>query len=196
MTYRIKMNEKTPDNMNGKKKFVRKAGKTLLLKAKDGSKIEESWFENLDGLVSNSKTDKTGSYFLTFSDAEKSLDGLKKIRKEHDKDLMVKFAHYRVFFTMENLKDESDYNSIKDKHVKFVQDNTDSEVLYYKLYRNKGFLGCGDLTIDTKDALDKLLSQDLHKEFDLGEGNSGVFYRYNRKSTTPNEQQVQNVESA
>ena len=95
---------------SGKKKFVRKAGKTLLLKAKDGSKIEESWFENLDGLVSNSKTDKTGSYFLTFSDAEKSLDGLKKIRKEHDKDLMVKFAHYRVFFTMENLKDESDYN--------------------------------------------------------------------------------------
>merc|ERR1711991_444051 len=172
---------------SGKKKFVRKAGKTLLLKAKDDSTIDEKWFESLDGLVSHNKTEKTGSYFLTFNDTGKSLDALKHFRKEHDKDLMVKFAHYRVFFTMENLKDETDYNS--------VTDNTGSEVLYYKLYRNKSYLGCGDLTIDTKEALDKLLSQDQHKEFDLGDGNTGVFYRYNRKGSKQ-EHETSNVESA
>lgn len=182
---------------SGKKKFVRKAGKTLLLKAKDDSTIDEKWFESLDGLVSHNKTEKTGSYFLTFSDTGKSLDALKHFRKEHDKDLMVKFAHYRVFFTMENLKDETDYNSVKDRHVKFVTDNTGSEVLYYKLYRNKSYLGCGDLTIDTKEALDKLLSQDQNKEFDLGDGNTGVFYRYNRKgSKQDQEHETSNVESA
>ena len=110
---------------------------------------------------------------------------------------MVKFAHYRVFFTMENLKDETDYNSVKDRHVKFVTDNTGSEVLYYKLYRNKSYLGCGDLTIDTKEALDKLLSQDQHKEFDLGDGNTGVFYRYNRKGANKDSGvEVSNAESA
>ena len=185
------------EQSNGKKKFVRKAGKTLLLKAKDGSNISEKWFKSLEGLVSHNKTERTGSYFLTFSDTEKSLDALKHFRKEHDNDIMVKFAHYRVFFTMENLKDETDYHEIKDRHVKFVQDNTDSEVLYYKLYRNKSYLGCGDLTIDTKDALDKLLSQDQNKEFDLGSGNSGVFYRYNRKDKGSQQfHETSNVESA
>jgi hypothetical protein len=110
---------------------------------------------------------------------------------------MVKFAHYRVFFTMENLSEETKYDDVKDKHVKFVQDNTDSEVLYYKLYRNKSYLGCCDLTIDTKDALDKLLCQDQHKEFDLGNGNIGVFYRYNRKDKGSHQfNETSNVESA
>lgn len=174
--------------MSGKKKFVRKAGKTLLLKEKDGSSIDETWFKSLDGLSSHYKTEKTGSYFLTFEDTGKSLDALKVLRKEHDQELMVKFAHYKVFFTMEGLSDETDYNTVKEKHIKFVQDSTNSEVLYYKLYRKKSYLGCGDLTIDTKEALDKLLSKDEKKEFDLENGNTGVFYRFNRKggSDVPN----------
>lgn len=192
------MSDNAPEqSSNGKKKFVRKAGKTLLLKAKDGSKISEKWFESLDGLVSHNKTEKTGAYFLTFNDTGKSLDALKHFRKEHDKDMMVKFAHYRVFFTMENLTEETKYDEVKEKHVEFVQKNTDSEVLYYKLYRNKSYLGCGDLTIDTKDALDKLLSQDQHKDFDLGNGNTGTFYRYNRKDKGSQQfNETSNVESA
>ena len=178
---------------NSKKKFIRKAGKPLLVKEKDGSNIEESWFTSLDGLVSHYKTEKTGSFFLTFSDTAKSLEALKNIRKDHEAEVMVKFAHYKVFFTMEGLQDETDYNTVKEKHVKFVNDCTDSEVLYYKLYRKKNYLGCGDLTIDTKEALDKLLSKDGNKEFDLGEGQTGVFYRYNRKGGP---METSNVETA
>ena len=169
---------------NGKKKFVRKAGKTLLVKEKEGSKIDESWFTSLDGLVSHYKTEKTGSYFLTFKDVGVSLDALKKLKNEHDNQLMVKFAHYRVFFKFANgLNAEQDYDLIKQSHIDFVKKHTDSEVLYYKLYRGKdnNFLGCGDMTLDTKDAIDKLLSKDAHKEFELEDGITGIFYRYDRK---------------
>lgn len=192
------MSDKAQDSTN-KKKFMRKAGKTLLIKAKEGSTVKPEWFNSLDGLVENgvAQTSKTGAYFLTFNDVDKSLNALKTLRKEHDHDLMVKFAHYRVFFTMDGLTEETDYNTIKQAHVEFVQNNTNSEVLYYKLYRNQKYLGCGDLTIDTKDALDKLLNKDEHKEFDLGNGQTGVFYRYNRKGNK-NEQNEYNshVESA
>ena len=177
------MSDKAQNEGNvGKKKFTRKAGKTLLIKAKDGCTVKDEWFSSLDGLATDgiAKTTKTGSYFLTFNEVSKALDALKHIRKEHDKDLMIKFAHYRVFFTIEGLEDSTDYNTVKQKHVDFVKNNTGSEVLYYKLYRNKSYIGCGDLTIDTKDALDKLLSSEHNKQFDLGNGHVGTFYRYNK----------------
>ena len=168
------------------KKFQRKAGKTLLVKVKDDASIDDSLLSNLDGLVENgvSKTEKTGSYFLTFKDVGVSLDALKKLKNEHDNQLMVKFAHYRVFFKFANgLNAEQDYDLIKQLHIDFVKKHTDSEVLYYKLYRGKdnNFLGCGDMTLDTKDAIDKLLSKDAHKEFELEDGITGIFYRYDRK---------------
>ena len=181
------MSDKAQNESSSKKKFLRKAGKTLLIKAKDGCTVNEDWFKSIDGLQKDGivQTEKTGSYFLTFDDVGKSLDALKHIRKEHDKDVMVKFAHYRVFFTMEGLSESTDYNTVKQAHTKFIQDNTNSEVLYYKLYRNKTYLGCGDVTIDTKDALDKLLNKDQNKEFDLGDGMTGKFYRYNGNKAKP-----------
>tara|TARA_X000000950_G_C13870512_1_gene642668 strand:+ start:1577 stop:2146 length:570 start_codon:yes stop_codon:yes gene_type:complete len=169
-----------------KKKNVRKAGKTLLIKPADGVDIDESWFNGLSGVVSVIKTAKTGSYFLTFDNIGNSLEGLKLLRKDHEGEILVKFAHYKLFFTMTGLSDDSDYNSIKTKHIKFIEENTDSKVLYYKLYRNKSYLGCGDVTIDTKVGLDILLDKDKFKEFDL-DGNTGVFYRFNRTKSKEDE---------
>ena len=63
------------------KKNIRKAGKTLLIKPNEGVEIEESWFSDLVGLVSTTKTAKTGSYFLTFDNVGNSLDSLKSLRK-------------------------------------------------------------------------------------------------------------------
>ena len=179
------MSEKS---QNSGKKFQRKAGKTLLVKAKDGKQVNESWITSLAGLVTDgmSKTEKTGSYFLTFSDVTKSLEALKQLKRDHEDDVMVKFAHYRVFFKFANgLTQDTDYNIVKETHTGFVKEHTNSEVLYYKLYRSKegGFLGCGDMTLDTKDALDTLLSKDSHKEFDLGNNMVGTFYRYDRKGS-------------
>jgi hypothetical protein len=178
------MSENAQEQNN--KKFVRKEGRTLLVKAKEGSVINPTWFESLDGIIENgvSAPSKTNSYFITFTDSVKSLKAFKSLQKDHGDTIMIKFAHYRVFFTMEGLTDETDYNEIKKLHTDFVQTHTNSEVLYYKLYRNQKYLGCGDLTIDTKDALDILLSKDGNKEFDLGDGKTGTFYRYTRKGKT------------
>ena len=177
-TLNVSVNENTP---KPKKRSVRKAGKTILVKSNDDVEVDEKWFTELTGFVSLTKTPKTGSYFLTFDDVNNSLEALKVLRKEHESELKVKFAHYRVFFTLDNLNENSDYNKIKQKHTDFIENNTDSKVLYYKLYRNKGYLGCGDLTIDTKNALDLLLDKEKLKEFDLQESNTGIFYRFNRK---------------
>lgn len=172
---------------DGKKKNVRKAGKTLLIKPSDGVDIVETWFNDLSGVVSVIKTAKTGSYFLTFDNIGNSLEALKSLRKDHEGKILVKFAHYKLFFTMTGLSDDSDYNSIKTKHIQFIEENTDSKVLYYKLYRNKSYLGCGDVTIDTKAGLDILLDKDKFKEFDLSDNNTGVFYRFNRSKSKDEE---------
>ena len=87
-----------------KKKNIRKAGKTLLIKPNEGVEIDEIWFNDLVGLVSKSKTAKTGSYFLTFDNVGNSLDSLKTLRKKHEGDILVKFAHYKVFFTITQIQ--------------------------------------------------------------------------------------------
>ena len=158
---------------NKSNKTEHKPGKTLLVKPRDSKYVDESWLA-LDGLVDNgvSKTEKTGSYFLTFSDASKSEQALNQLKQTHSDDIMVKYAYYNVFFTFTNsLEKDTSYDVVKQLHSTFVKENTNSEVLYYKLYRNKegNYLSCGDITLDTKEALDKLLSKEYgFKEFDLG----------------------------
>ena len=164
-----------------------KEGRTLLVKAKDGKTVDESWFTSLEGLAENGvfKTENTGSYFLTFTSVKHSVEAIKKVKKDHKDDVMVKFAKYTVFFKFnDSLPDDATVESISKSHVSFVESNTDSSVLHYSLWmKNGNLLGCGVMTLDTKDALDKLLSKDHHKEFTLGENLSGVFYRYDPKGS-------------
>ena len=168
-----------------KKKNIRKAGKTLLIKPNEGVEIDESWFNDLVGLVSKSKTAKTGSYFLTFDNVGNSLDSLKTLRKKAQRE----FPRVMKIIGQPTEKLES-YHLLKFLcfSSKFIEDNTDSKVLYYKLYRNKSYLGCGDVTIDTKSGLDSLLDKEKFKEFDLSD-NTGVFYRYNSKKSNMDEKE-------
>ena len=166
------------------KNNIRKAGKTILVKPNNNVDIDEKLFNDIEGLISTVKTEKTSSYFLTFDTIDNSIESLKTLKQNNN--LLVKFAHYKVFFTMTGLTDETDYNDIKTKHIKLIEDKTNSKVLYYKLYRNKSYLGCGDLTIDTKEGIDKLLDKDIIKEFNLENNNTGIFYKYNRKTQDDN----------
>ena len=175
---------------HGNKTNTRRPGKTLLVKQKDNKKINEKWLVTLDNLKvqENSsdekftKTVKTGSYFLEFEDIKSAENALEKLQKEHGDSLMAKFAHYRVFFTINGLDDNSDYNLVKKTFTDYIEKETNASVLYFKLYRNKKFLGCGDFTIDTKSSLDQLLDKDKLKDYDFGDGHSGSFFRFNRKS--------------
>ena len=158
--------------------YVRKAGRTLLVKVLNSNFS----LPQLDGLQSEYFTDKSQSYFLVFDDVNNSLNALKMLKKTHESDVRVKFAYYRVFFTMNDLTNEQEYNTVKNQHKELIESNNGS-VLYYKLYRkNNEYIGCGDLTLDTKESFDLLMSEDSLKKFNLECGVSGSHFRYRNSS--------------
>lgn len=171
---------------NPKKNFVRKAGRTLLVKVLGGEFKPETL--NLEGLTNSHYTEKSNSYFLTFDSAPNSLNALRLVRKDFSTSVRAKIAHYRVFFTVENLNDSVEYNTVKTQHRDMVQNGNNSSVLYYKLYRKNGkYLGCGEMTLDTKEGLDHLMSDDGLKTFNLECGVSGTHYRYRTQNSTDHE---------
>jgi len=189
-------------NVNGekvqsedKKKSVRKAGRTLLVKSVSGSSIDSSVFTSLTGLVSSSETKSSSSYFLTFDNVTNSVNAFRKLRTD-SADYKVKFSYYRVFFTVNGLTDSSDYNQVKQDIVTYVGDKTKSSVLYCKLYRkDEKYLGCGDFTIDTIDGMNTLLAKDGGlKEFTVGQL-TGTFYRYNGKKDKSEQQESVTVDA-
>merc|ERR1711935_211620 len=86
----------------------KKPGRTLLVKVNqdgDSSSVNKI-LDELQGLESNVVTEKTSSHFLTFDTVDNSLSALKLLKKDHSDKLRVKFAHYRVFFTIKGLTEE------------------------------------------------------------------------------------------
>ena len=164
-----------------------KAGRTLLIKPTGG--FDESLLKDLSGCTATHHTEKSNSYFLTFTTAKDALSALKKIKTQATTKVLIKFAKYQIFFKIDGLKDESDYNTIKATHTEQIT-NLDGNVLYYRLYRKDNhYIGCGDFTIDTKECFDKLVNQDSEfKKFNLGNDISGIYYRY--KKTDNNEKKT------
>jgi hypothetical protein len=174
------------DDGTDKKKSVRKASRTLVVSGTNGSPVSESIFSDLNGLEEISEPTKTGSRFLTFQTIPDSLTSFRKLRQDHP-ELKVLFARYEVFFTISGLTKEDDYSKVKEQHMAFVEKEADANVLYYKLYR-KGddYLNCGDLTVDTKKAMDKLISKESPlKNFTIS-NLSVTNYRFNRNQKKPN----------
>ena len=172
---------------DSKKNIVRKTGRTLLVSPSNGSYLNGDTFSKLEGLTTSHST-KNGSYFLTFENVNHALESFRSLRQDHP-ELRVKFARYQIFFTISGLTDSYDYSTVKQNMCNFIEKETGTDVLYFKLYR-KGdkYIGCGDLTVDTKDTMDKLLNKEGPlKNYTIGEL-SGSFYRYNKtQSNTHNE---------
>jgi len=173
------------DNTDPNKKMVRKAGRTLLVSPTNNSTKNETIFNKLTGLSTNHSTEN-GSFFLTFDTVQNALDSFSYLRQNHP-EIRVKFARYQIFFTISGLNSSSDYSVVKQNITNFVEKEAGANVLYFKLYR-KGdkYLGCGDFTIDTKDAMDKLLKKEGSlKNYTIGEL-TGTFYRYNKTKQNQN----------
>jgi hypothetical protein len=168
-------------NTNVPKKY----GRTLLFKPMNGTEMNEDYLSHFKGVVANTKTKTTGSYFVTFDTSDNATSAY-NYAKDNFRDVIVKWSYYRVFFTMNGLVDEqndsdrSQYNTVKETFVKFLEESTKSSVLYFKLYRKNGhFIGCGDFTLDTLDGMNVLLDKDSGmKQYTLN-GLSGRFFRYN-----------------
>jgi len=189
----IKSNDviKTTDNTNdtddndSNKKIVKKAGRTLLVSSLNNMSKNETIFSKLTGLTTNHSTEN-GSFFLTFNTVQNALDSFNYLRQNYS-EVRVKFARYQIFFTISGLNSSSDYSIVKQNITNFVEKEADANVLYFKLYR-KGdkYLGCGDFTIDTKDAMDKLLKKEGSlKNYTIGDL-TGTFYRYNKTKQNQN----------
>jgi hypothetical protein len=162
------------------KKMIRKPGRTLVVKS--DQPISTEGFTGLE----NSAQTNNGSQFFVFDTIDNSKAAFKLLK---DSNFKVRFAHYRLFFTMTGLDDSVNYNDLKTQHVNWIVSNSGADVLYYKQYRKGGkFLGCGDFTIDTKLSMDKLLDKDGLKNYTC-EKYSGTFYRYNKKNDQDQEQQ-------
>lgn len=160
-------------------------GRTILLKSSSNTPLDQSIFLSLDGLQSQFETKNSNSFFLTFDsieNAEKAFASLSTSDANHN----VKYSYYRIFFTIDGLTDSSNYDEVKQQMSDHIQSKTLSTVLYCKFYRkDKKYLGCGDLTIDTMEGMNLLLTKENNnKEFTLGDL-SGTFYRYNNKKSKP-----------
>jgi len=160
-------------NVLNNKKMIRKPGRTLVVKSEQPISTEE-----FTGLLNTVQTNN-GSQFFVFDTIDNSKAAFKILKDANNK---VRFAHYRLFFTMTGLDDNVNYNDLKDQHTKWIVDNSEADVLYYKQYRkgNK-YLGCGDFTIDTKESMDKLLDKEGLKNYTCDKY-TGTYYRYNKKT--------------
>jgi hypothetical protein len=169
------------------KKSVRKAGRTLVIKTDSSFSTN-----NLKGLQSNTSIGNN-KVFLLFDNVTNSKNAFINLRK--NKDLSVRYAYYRVFFTMTGFNDSSDYGELKKNHSNWIESNTGANVLYYKHYKKDNkLIGCGDFTIDSKEAVDKLLSKDGLRTYTFGEL-SGSFYKYNKKTNDSNDSNESNDEN-
>lgn len=147
----------------------RKMGKTILVSSQrntdtvvDKSHLTE---ETLKGLLKT--TEKDGKFFLLFEDHLKAKDALFHLRKEHN--YFVKFVHYKIFFKCSQVEaetpsEEFEHKTFKDAMRALVQSKTNGHVLYApRLYRSvdkKKYIGCGNITVDTKECEDALLATD------------------------------------
>lgn len=158
---------------------VRKAGRTLLVRVQSND-FDSSMLSQMRGVSHTHHNESSNSFFLTFDTVKNSLSALRELKKNHGNDVRVKFAYYRVFFTMDGLESSTDYNTVKTQHRQLVNELSMGNVLYYKLYRkNDNYVGCGDMTVDTKELFDHLMSDENGmKTFSLECGLNGTHYRY------------------
>ena len=171
---------------NFKKTATIKPGRTLLVKVFDKSNLD---IDNLDGFQTKHHTEKSNSYFITFATAEQSNNALTQLKTQYGSSINAKFAQYRVYFTMKGLVPESDYGFVKTTHCNMVTSLAKCNVLYYRLYRkNNTYIGCGDMTVDTKEGFDFLMNDSL-KNFSLNNELNGVHYRYNKVAPDQKSQQ-------
>ena len=158
--------------------MIKTAGRTLLVKSNKNVSLNDSLFENLTGLLSNVFIKPSNSYFLTFNNVENSKLAYEKFSE--NTNCNVKYSYYRLFFTITGLEDNTDYKVVKTDFTKYLSTVIDSNVLYCKFYmKDKKYIGCGNMTIDTMEGMNKLLSKDSEfKNFSFGPY-KGTFYRFN-----------------
>lgn len=162
------------NNTLNNKKVIRKAGRTIVLRTTENVNTD-----GLTGLLQHNDL-QNGKHFLVFDTIDNSKCAFKTLR--NNQNISVRFAYYRVFFTMTGIEANADYSTLKKEHMEWLTQNSDAQVLYYKQYmKDNKYIGCGDFTVDTKESMDKLLDKEGLKNYSFSTY-SGTYYRYNKKT--------------
>ena len=179
----LKSEELTDDNNIYKNKIVvRKIGRTILVKLLNDNSFDIKLLDKLTGLVSKTDFNSNKTLFLTFDTNENSFNALKQLRINSLNKYIVRFSYYKLFFTIIGLNDNTEYNILKKGLIDYISKDTNIQVLYCKFYcKDNKYLGCGDITVDTLEGMNKLLSKtDGFKEFSF-DSLTGIFYKFNKK---------------
>jgi len=163
-------------------------GRTILVSPPEKSSVSLASFKDMKGLDETFQIPNKKSFFLIFKeikDSEAAYKSIMESNPELSPSKNIKYATYKSFFKISGLVDDSDYGEVKGDHSKLVSKATGASVLYYKLYRKDNhFVGCGDLTLDTKAGLDKLLHEDTIKNVTFGSFKVSHFPYNNDKKKT------------
>jgi hypothetical protein len=172
---------------------INKPGRTLLVKSATDASITSKSFDQFEGIISKYETKNYNSYFITFDTIQNALNAF-NILNEDTQTYNVKFSYYRIFFKIEHnendLSELIDYNKFKHDLITFVTNNTDSSVLYFKIYKKDNkYMDCGDFTIDTLEGMNKLVSKESTiKKFRIESENiTCAFYRYKKNKLDDNQ---------
>lgn len=169
-----------------------RSGKTLLVKSlREDFDLTSLELDKRDGLVSNTAS-KSGTTFVVFSDVKyaEAAAAILKTNSEFRNGFSIKYPKYNIFFSISGLEKGDDYSSVKQEHIKQIQEVTGCSIFSYKLYKkNDEYIGCGEVSVDLKEGMDKLLDKDgEHKNFKFGKY-EGVYHKYN-KSRKQNDQEA------
>ena len=178
----INNNVDTSENVNNEKKNLNKISRTIMLKLINTDQLfYDNITENIIGLINKTLINNKILY-LTLDNHENAMKAYNLLRSKAYNNFYIKFSYYKLFFTINGLLDTSDYSETKKDLIEYISTDSNIKVLYCKFYcKNKSYLGCGDLTVDTIEGMNKLLSKiNGFKEFKF-KSFSGVFYKFNKK---------------
>lgn len=173
--------QESNNNYLTQEKFLSKPGRTLLVKSNKPFNL--SSFDSLKGLVSKAEINQHNSIFLVFDTIKNSEIAYATLGSDYN----VKYSYYKIFFSLSNNIESSNFEKIKQELITYIETNTDSSMLHSKFYRkDTSYMNCGYLVLDTIDGMKKLISKESSLKQFKTESVSGTFYRFNNtKYKTP-----------
>ena len=130
------------------------------------------------GLTNHQEHNK--GYFLSWDTLENASAGFTTLREA---GYSPRYKFYKLYFTMSGTNGSEDYGTLKSDFTSHLESTSPVKVQFCKFYRKDGkLMGGGDLSIDTLDGYNDLVSsKSLNKNYKFG-NYSGTFYKFNSKN--------------
>ena len=142
--------------------------------------VDTRVFTELTASGLTNRQEYNNGYFLTWDTLENASSGYTTLREA---GYTPRYKFYKLYFTMAGTNGSEDYATLKGNLTSHLESTCPVKVQFCKFYRKDGKLaGGGDLSVDTLDGYNDLLSsKSVHKNYKFGDY-SGTFYKFNSKN--------------